>query len=598
VSTTEVRLPVASAAQVRRYALVLLRRHPGTLVGAVVLHVLATVAGLVAPRLVGGLVEDVERGVAASTVDRVALTLAVVLAAQTVLTRYARLVAMVLGEQVLAALREDFLSDVTALPLGTVEAAGTGDLLSRTTSDVEALNRVVRWAVPAVAVSTLTLALTAAATVLVSPLLALPCLLAVPVIVVATRWYLRRAPEGYRAEMVAWSRITDGLHETVEGARTVDALRLGPARVRRTDADIAGSWAAERYTLGLRTVFFPAVESAYVLPVVGALLFGGWMYAEGRASLGAVVAVTLYAQQLVNPVDELLGWLDELQVGGAALARLRGVAREADRDPGGRHPSGPDPGGPGPGPDPGARPDGEQISVRGVRYAYTPGHDVLRGVDLELRPGERLAVVGPSGAGKSTLGRLLAGISAPTAGSVTVGGVPVTDLPAEELRSHVVLVTQEHHVFTGTVADNLRLARADADDAALARALAAVDAEGWVAALPDGLGTTVGSGGHPVSPGQAQQLALARLVLADPHTLVLDEATAALDPRAARHLERSLAAVLEGRTVVAIAHRLSAAHDADRVAVMEDGRITEIGSHTALLAADGSYAALWRSWQS
>ena len=206
-------------------------------------------------------------------------------------------------------------------------------------------------------------------------------------------------------------------------------------------------------------------------------------------------------------------------------------------------------------------------------------------------------MVGPSGAGKSTLGRLLAGIHPPRAGSVTVGGVGLAELPLDDLRGHVALVTQEHHVFVGTLRENLALAApTPATDAELLDALDAVDALEWVSALPEGLDTVVGSGGRTLTAAQAQQIALARLVLADPHTLVLDEATSLIDPRAARHLERSLAAVLEGRTVIAIAHRLFSAHDADRVAVVEDGKISELGSHDELVAAGGSYAALWDSW--
>ncbi len=181
---------------------------------------------------------------------------------------------------------------------------------------------------------------------------------------------------------------------------------------------------------------------------------------------------------------------------------------------------------------------------------------------------------------------------------MTVGGVGLTELPLDDLRGHVALVTQEHHVFVGHAARQPGAGADAAGDrrATCSRRSTSVDARDWVLALPDGLDTVVGSGGRALTPAQAQQVALARLVLADPHTLVLDEATSLIDPRAARHLERSLAAVLQGRTVIAIAHRLFTAHDADRVAVVEDGRITEIGSHDELVAAGGSYADLWASW--
>ncbi|MFG1678349.1 ABC transporter ATP-binding protein [Micromonospora sp. NPDC049282] len=576
-------LPVADGARVRRYVRELIRRHPRGLAAVLGLHALAAAAGLVTPRLLGDLVEGISQRVGATTVDRVVAAIAAFVVVQSVLVRFAHLASARLGERILAELREEFVDRVLALPLSTVERAGTGDLLTRTSRDVSALSRTVRFAGPETLIAALTVLLILGALALTGPLLALPSLLAVPVLWAGTRWYLRRAPQGYLRENAAYSDITDGISETVDGARTTEALRQAARRRARGDTDIERSYAAERYTLHLRTVFWPVAEFGYLVPMVATLLIGGWFHLKGWASLGQVTAATLYAQQLTDPIERLLGWLDEFQVGGASLARLLGVAVAKDERP--------------PAPTGAGRRDADsRLAAHDVRYAYRTGHDVLHGVTLVPRPGERLAMVGPSGAGKSTLGRLLAGVHTPTAGAVTVDGRPLDGLPLDELRTHVALVSQEHHVFIGTLADNVAMVRPAAGPAEVRAALAAVDASDWAQALPDGLDTVVGAGGHPLTPAQAQQLALARLVLADPHTLVLDEATSLIDPRAARALERSLAAVLHGRTVIAIAHRLFSAHDADRVAVVSDGRIVELGSHDELVAAGGSYAALWRSW--
>ena len=576
------KLPIADSRMLRDETVSLLRQYKGPLAQVVTLHALAATAGLAGPWLLGRMIDAVVAGTGASIIDQTVLILILAVLGQTVLVRFAQRSAMVLGETVFAQLREEFLERVTRLPLSVVERAGTGDLVARTTTDIDRVQYAVRFGVPRVLVTSATIVLTAAAAVFTSPLVAIGLLAGAPLLVAASRWYLKRATEGYLRESASYATIFGTITETVEGARTVDALSLGARRRRRLDEDVREAFEAEKYTLRLRSVLFPLIDTSFLMPVLAVLIWGAYLIATGNVTVGAVTTVAIYASQIIHPIGELIFWMDEIQVGSASLARIIGVAAvEPDRVT-----------------NEDAEPEHERVEARKVRYAYREGHDVLHGIDLALRPGERLAVVGPSGAGKSTLGRMLAGIHPPTGGSVTVGEVPLVELPLEELRGEVALVTQEHHVFVGSLAENLRLANPEASEEELLRALDAVAARRWAEALPEGLETLVGSGGVTLTPAQAQQVALARLVLLDPHTLVLDEATSLLDPRAARELEASLSAVLEGRTVVAIAHRLHTAHDADRVAVVDGGQITEIGPHEELVDADGDYAKLWHSWQS
>ncbi|MBA3842943.1 MAG: ABC transporter ATP-binding protein [Actinobacteria bacterium] len=574
-------LPIATGPELREQAKLLGGRHRRGLAKMILLHACAAGTGLAGPPVLGRLVESVRHGTTTGHIDRLVLILAGFLVLQTVFTFFARRASFVLSEKMFAELREDFMRRVLALPLSTVERAGTGDLISRTTADVDSMTRTIRFALPETMIAAITATLTVAAAIWVSPLAALPCIAGVPVLILGTRWYLKRAPAGYLWERAAYATLAGTVGETVDGGRTLEALGLNEQRVQRIDDDLRDAYRAERRTLFLRTVWFPSAEFSYVLPVVAALAWGGWLVSAGHATLGQVTAVALYVVQLADPVDRLISWLDEIQVGATSFARIVGIARvEPDRTATDETPG------------------DDRLSATDLHYAYVADRDVLHGIDLDLVPGERVAVVGPSGAGKSTLGRLLAGIHPPRRGRVEIGGVRLVDLPLDTLRKEVALVTQEQHVFVGTVDENLLLARPGASEEQLHDALCAVDADEWANALPEGRQTVVGAGGHPLTPAQAQQLALARLVLADPHTLVLDEATSLLDPRAARHLERSLASVLEGRTVVAIAHRLHTAHDADRVAVVEHGLLEEIGTHDELVARGGSYAALWDSWHS
>ena len=622
------RLPVADTRTATRKLLGLIADRKAEFAVVFTLQTALAVVGVVTPTVVGRAVDAVAAGTTSSYIRNAIAFIAVVVVIQAILGYAASLRAYVFSQKILAVLRERVVRAVTSLPLGTVEAAGSGDMIGRTTHDVDRVSFFIEGAVSRLFMTVLTIAATLVAIFLANPLLGGVVVLTAAPIFFTVRFYVRRGVPAYLAASAISAGMSGVASETVEQSTTADAMRLGRVRAERMDTLIYEYWRNEVYTGWVRMLFIVMNQLVTYLPVVTGLAFGGYMIGIGQTTYGTVTAIVLYASQLRYPLWTFSWWADEFQFAMAALARIFGVeeasetgadeesgesggvreagastvrdtgesGREAREEPSAARVSGAAAGAEAAGPDSSGGIDAA-LHIEDVHFAYREGQDVLHGVTLDVDGGETVAIVGPSGAGKSTLGRLIAGINAPAAGSVRIGRAEVSSMPESALHTAVAMVTQEHHVFLGSLAHNMRLAKRDATDEEIRSALEAVEAT-WVDDLEDGLETKIGSGGLALTPPQAQQLALARIVLLDPAVLVLDEATSQLNPTEARSLERALGRVLKGRTVVSIAHRLYTAHDADRVAVMIDGRVAEYGSHNELTARGGEYAALWNAWQS
>ncbi|MFJ7528434.1 ABC transporter ATP-binding protein [Streptomyces griseus] len=577
-------LPVASPRDTARATLRLLARHRLRLAGTVLVLLAATASALAVPALLGTMVDAVARGRPWSDLLRPAAAIVAATAAGVALGWWGQLMLARTAQDTLAGLREDVFATAVAQPSSVLEQAGSGDLVSRVAGDAEAVNTVIGKILPATVSALFTIALTLIGIGVIDVRFALAVLAATPVQYLALRRFLARSGPVYRAARQAEAARGQRIVESLTGADTVAALR---AQDRHTAAVAASSEHAigfELRAVRLRTTFYGLLNLAEFIGLAAVLAAGYHLVGAGTATLGAATAAALYFHRLFDPIGVLLSNVDELQNAGAGLARLVGVLSLPAPPPGGSPPAPRAPTAPG------------RIVLDRVSYGYAAGRRALDTVSLTVEPGETVAVVGASGAGKTTLAKILAGVLPPDSGRVLLDGAPLTALPADVLRRRVVLVSQEVHVFDGTVAEDLRLFAPGATDAGIRASADRLGATAWLDALPEGLGTRVGAGGHALPAARAQHLALLRLALVDPGVALLDEATAEAGTSDADLLENAAAAALTGRTGVVIAHRLSQAARADRIVVMDAGRIVESGTHTELATAHGPYSRLWAAW--
>ena len=578
-------LPIADARTSLRFMGARLREHWLSTLATLLITVAGAVAAAILPRLIGSAVDVVaEDGTSAQVWTLGGQILAVGLL-QAVLMALGWSMISALGQRILAGMREDVIDRALDLPAQTMERTGIGDALSRVADDVDVAARAVNNLVPNLIQLGFLVVITLVGMATLSPWLLLMVAVIVPMYVIAAVMYLRRTAPIYRRERIAMGARAQGLLSAIHGIPTVHAYGIERRETRHVAVlSETASLLNMRvmYLVGRLVVGLNVPEN---LALAMVLLLGFVMVQVGGAPVGLVAAAGVYLVTLFWPMMAVIFNLDEVQSALASLARMVGVITSID-----------------PAASPGTeRPADASIRLEQVSHAYTTDEDgnariILHPLDLEIAPGETVSLVGASGAGKSTLAAILAGTLEPRHGRVLHGGADLAHADLEAVRSHASIVSQDVHVFRGTLREDLQLAAPRADDHALRAALRRVDALAWVDRLPKGLDTEVGEKGARLTAEQSQQLALARVVLQDPSVLILDEATADEGSSGARVLERAALEVVRGRTTIIVAHRLSQAKVADRILVMADGSVVEEGSHEELVALGGDYARLWEAW--
>ncbi|QQB00260.1 ABC transporter ATP-binding protein [Corynebacterium marquesiae] len=574
------RFPTASWPQVRKEVGRQLSDVPAARCqAAAALALLTAGAGsnVAIPILLGKIVDAV---ITQGTIVPIGISLVLVAAVSALFSAAGFYVLSRQSERVISALREDMVSTALRLPTHRVEEAGTGDLVSRSTDDVAELSAAVTETVPVLAKSAFAIATTGVALVSLNWQYLLVVGAVTPLYFIAARQYLQRAPQRYTDERAAMAERARRLLEAIRGRKTVRAFGMEDqmhAGIERASAQVVDKGYAARRTMMVLQLWMTVIE---LVMLVCGLVISFWVVQAGALTVGAVTAAMLLLIRLRGPLMGLMRVVDTVQSGYASLSRIVGVVMDPPRAV----------------PDFGAPASGGVAELKEVSFSYDDGGWAVQDVNLKLPAGHTVALVGASGAGKTTVAALLAGLRVPATGTVLVDGVEVSALSDSERVARLAMISQEVHVFSGTLREDLSLAAPQASDAQMEDALQRVGAQ-WYARLEEGLDAVIGARGIHLDPVAAQQLALARILLLDPKIVIMDEATAEAGSVGAEALEEAATEVTRRRTALIVAHRLDQAARADSIAVMDNGRVVEQGSHHELLDYGGRYKQLWTAWQ-
>lgn len=575
------RFPTAEWPQVRHVALRHVRQVPKAgrqFILAIILLAAGSVANIYVPIFLGRIVDAVV-GQAELSLLRLTIYLVGVAIAGGVLSAAGFYFLSRITERVIANLREDMVGTALGLPTHRVEDAGSGDLVSRSTDDVAELSTAVTETIPVLTTSTFAIITTAAALVTLNWQFIAVVVCALPIYWLAAKMYLKVAPGRYASERAAMANRARRVLEAIHGRETVTAFALEKdmhERINEASEAVRDKAYRARRTMFSLQLWMAAVE--FTMLAAG-LIVGFYVVRSGDLTVGAVTSAMLMLIRLRGPLMSLMRVLDTIQSGYASLSRIVGVVIDPPK----------------PVPPSGAPEPEGRVVMSNVSFSYGDGWAV-EDVSLSIGPGETVALVGASGAGKTTVAALLSGLRVPTSGDVRIDGVEVSQLSDAERVARLAMVSQDVHVFSGTLREDLSLANPAATDEEMLEALERVDAR-FMDNLIDGLDTVVGARGVQLEPVEAQQLALARILLLDPKVVVMDEATAEAGSVGAGHLEAAADEVTKGRAALVVAHRLDQASQADQILVMDNGRIVEQGTHEQLLRLDGRYQKLWAAWQ-